>query len=184
MKKASKTQIARTYALSLYEAAVEKNAVAQIYKDIEILSAEVQKDAQIVKYLANPLWNLEDKKAALETIAQKLKLAPATLNCLDLIADNNRFGELPQILSGFREIYNQKNGIEEVQVESVKALSAGQHKKLLTILEKNLQKKVIIKSVIDPAILGGLRIKYGSSMIDDSIDGKLNRLEIMMKGGR
>lgn len=47
-----------------------------------------------------------------------------------------------------------------------------------------LSQKVVVNYEICPEILGGLIVKFGSSMIDDSIRGKLNRLEIMMKGGQ
>jgi len=81
-------------------------------------------------------------------------------------------------------LYYQKHGIAEVEVSSVKPLSASQNKKLIAELEAKIGKKVVAKYVLAPELLGGLRIKYGSNMIDDSIMGKLNRLEIMMKGGQ
>ena len=80
-------------------------------------------------------------------------------------------------------MYHVKHNIIEVSVESVKSLSSAQEKKLLTTLEKKLNKKVVVNHVLNPELLGGLRIQYNSNMIDDSIMGKLNRLEIMMKGG-
>lgn len=55
-------------------------------------------DGMIVKYLANPLWEIQDKKEALKVVAAKLKLASESLNSLLVIADNNRFAELPDIL--------------------------------------------------------------------------------------
>ena len=49
-------------------------------------------------------------------------------------------------------------------------------------LEELLSKKVIIKYKIKPEILGGLIIRYESDIIDDSIKGKLSRIETAMKG--
>lgn len=184
MKKDSKTKIASTYALALYEGAEQRRAVEAVVKDVETLTALLREDKNFVAYLANPLWDAAAKKAALKSIAPKLKLSSETLNCLDILADNGRFGELALILDGFRKIYYQKHGIEEVEVASVKALSPAQDKKLKAELEKLLQKKVVVNYLIMPELLGGLRIKYGSSMIDDTLAGKLNRLELVMKGGR
>lgn len=184
MKKDSKTKIARIYALALYEAAEEKKAVAKVSEDMQKLHEAVAADGNIVKYLANPIWDVNDKKATLKTIAQKLKLAPETLNCLDIIADNNRFGELALILADFKHISYQKAGIVEVDVQSVKPLSSAQDKKLKTNLEKMLSKKIVVNYEIKPELLGGLVIKFNSNMIDDSLKGKLSRLELVMKGGQ
>lgn len=95
MKKDSKTKIARVYALALYETAEERKAVPQVSDDMMKLLDAVRADAGIVKCLANPLWGLDDKKAALREVAARMKLNAETLNCLDLIAEN---GRLPNFL--------------------------------------------------------------------------------------
>lgn len=184
MKKDSKTKIASVYSQALFEAAEEKKAVAKVHSDVLTLLEVMNADAEFLKYFSNPLWNVDSKKSALKEIAKKIKISDETLQCLDVIADNNRFAELKLILEAFKHLYYAKNNIAEVEVSSVKKLSAAQDKKLSGILEKMLNKKVVVNYILAPDLLGGLRVKYGSNMIDDSIQGKLNRLEIMMKGGQ
>ena len=184
VKKDSKTKIGRVYALALYEAAEAKKAVSRVSDDMAKLLDAVKADSEIVKYLSNPLWNVDDKKAALKAVAAKMKLSDETLNCLDLIAENGRFAELPQILEAFRHIFYEKHGIAEVEVGTVKELSAAQDEKLRANLEKMLSRKVVVKYEIKPELLGGLVIKFNSNMIDDSLKSKLNRLELVMKGGQ
>lgn len=124
------------------------------------------------------------KKSALKEIAARLKVSDETLGCLDVIADNNRFAEFKLILEAFVRLYYERHNVEEVEVQSAKKLSAAQDKKLVSVLEKKIGKKVVVNYVLNPDLLGGLRVSYGSNMIDDSVSGKLNRLEIMMKGGQ
>ena len=50
------------------------------------------------------------------------------------------------------------------------------------LLEKILGKQVEIDYVLNPKILGGLRVQCGSKMFDDSLASKLNYLENIMKG--
>lgn len=184
MKKASKSKIAITYALALYEAAEETNAVAKVYEDVKKLNAEIGKDSDFVKYFANPIWNHQSKIEALKAIAATMKLGTESRNCLDIIAENNRFADLGAILNEFIHIYHQKNNMAEVEIQSAKALNAVQTKKLEKVLEKLLAQKIIAKYQVRPEVLGGLKIKYGSQMLDDTIEGKLNRLEQVMKGGQ
>ena len=184
MKKISKAKVISTYAEALYGAAEEKKAVSRVFEDVKCLSEIFHADETMVKHLANPVWNLDSKKQALAEIAAKLKLDKETLNCLDIIASNNRFAELLPILDEFKHIWYRKNGIVEVEVQSAGALSPAQDKSLTAALDKMLSGKVVVNYQIRPEILGGLIVKFGSSMIDDSICGKLNRLEIMMKGGQ
>lgn len=184
MKKDSKSKIASVYAEALYGAAVELKAVAKVHADVLILLETIKEEKNFTKYFANPLWNTDSKKSALKEIASKLKLSKESLNCLDIIADNNRFGEIEQILKAFVHVYYQKQNITEIAVDSAKKLTDKQNKKVLQMLEQKFGKKIVVNFQVVPELLGGLRIQYGSNMIDDSVLGKLNRLEMMMKGGQ
>ena len=184
MKTESKFKIASKYAEALYKGAEEDGDVRRVMADMEALRLNLVNDAETMKLLANPLWSVDDKKKALEQVAKKLKLSQETLRCLCLAAERNRFAELGMILDGFCRIYYQKHNIVEVKVETVKPLTRAQDERLKANLEKMLAKKVLIEYRVKPEILGGLVISYGSDMIDDSICGKLNRLENIMKGGQ
>ncbi len=184
MKKVSKTKIAATYATALYDAAFEKNVLDKVLEDVRKLIEVCRKDDEFVRYLANPVLDESDKKDVLAKTAKVLKLDEDTLRCLDIISENRRFGELAQILEEFVHIYYRRHNIAEAEVESVKKLSAAQVKKLTGNLEKFLGRKVVVSYKITPELIGGLRIISGSQMIDDSVESKLNRLEIMMKGGQ
>jgi F-type H+-transporting ATPase subunit delta len=52
----------------------------------------------------------------------------------------------------------------------------------LAISEATGVKKIILSIKVDETLIGGLIVKIGSKMIDNSIKTKLNRLEIAMRG--
>lgn len=182
MKKISKTKIATTYAMALYEAAVETQQTEQVLSDVEKLRQTLAEDDQLVRFLANPMMPVKARNDVLEKTAKALGWSEDTLRCMDIISKNRRFRELPLILAEFMHIYYAKNNIAEVEVESVKALSKTQDGKLKANLEALLNKKVVVAYKTTPELIGGLRIKFGSEMIDNSLVSKLNRLENVMKG--
>lgn len=184
MKKDSKNKIARVYAEALYEASEQGKVTDKVYKDILLLLDVFTQNNEFVKSFSNPIWGRDSKKSALKEIAEKININQDTLNCLSVIVDNDRFSEIDLILRAYVEIYYQKHNMLEVEITSAKALSVLQNNKISEILSQKLNKQIIPHFIVDPEILGGLKIKYGSVMIDDSVLGKLNRLEIMMKGGQ
>ena len=184
MKKRSKSKVASIYAIALYEAAAEKKVLEKVKKDVALLLSEISALPDFVKFFANPIIETQIKKDTLKQIAHKLKLDRETLNCLDILAENGRFAEFASILEEFEHYANKCAGIAEVQVKAVKPLNPAQNKKLQAALEKMLNQKVLINYQVCPEILGGLQIKFGSNMIDDTILAKLNRLEHIMKGGQ
>ena len=91
---------------------------------------------------------------------------------------------MPNFRRYWKHVYYIRHDIAEVEVGTVRELSAAQDKKLRANLEKMLSRKVVVKYEIKPELLGGLVIKFNSNMIDDSLKSKLNRLELVMKGGQ
>lgn len=182
MKKVSKAKTAAVYARALYAAAAETKAADAVLDDVRKFLEVLAEDRSIVAHLANPVWDEADKKTALRDVAHKMKWNADTLRCLEVIADNRRFRVLPQILEEFIHIYYREHGIAEVEVGSVKPLSASQDKRLRSALEKMLNGKVFVTYKVMPELIGGLRIKFGSEMIDNTLASKLNRLENVMKG--
>jgi F-type H+-transporting ATPase subunit delta len=67
-------------------------------------------------------------------------------------------------------------------VHSAKFLSDAQIASLSAALKQSVGKDVAMNIFIDPAILGGLIVKIGSRMVDNSVRTKLQRLQLAMKG--
>jgi len=182
MKKNIKNKLARSYAEALYEAAATPEEQDVLLSDMNRLASALQEDENILKYLGNPLWKLADKQSVLKEIATVLKLGQPAANCLNLMAENNRLPELRQMAEDYAKIYYDRRHIAEVEVFSAIELSNSQQHRLEDSLQKLLMQKIAVSYVIKPEILGGLLIRFGSKMIDDSVAGKLNRLELLMKG--
>lgn len=181
MKKTSKIQIAQNYASALYETAVSSKDFESILNDCSILEATFLNMPEL-KYLKNPLWKPQQKKELIAAIAKKLKISEPMENFMQIVAENGRLEDLSVILNEFKHIFYHKQGIKEITVESAQELSEAQQKKLLSSIEKKLQQKVVADYIINPEILGGLIVRSGSLRIDDSLAGKLDRLEQVMKG--
>jgi F-type H+-transporting ATPase subunit delta len=67
-------------------------------------------------------------------------------------------------------------------VTSARALSASQLQALEETLRGILGGKVEVDVTVDPSLIGGLIVKVGSQMIDNSLRSKLQRLQLAMKG--
>ena len=182
LKKKSKTKIARVYSTALYDAAIETGQIEKVWVDVEKLQKLIKNDGDFESYLTNPLWSENDKIEVVEKAAKVLNLNKETLNCLKVVSENQKMGELVLILDEFGKLYYLKNGVVEVVVETAKKLSSAQDKKLQKVLEEVLQSKIAVKYSVNSALLGGLRVQCGSKLYDDSLANKLNYLEKIMKG--
>jgi F-type H+-transporting ATPase subunit delta len=68
------------------------------------------------------------------------------------------------------------------EVATATALSAEQTADLKAALERAFKAPVDIDSTVRPELIGGLTVKVGSRLFDDSIKSKLDALKLAMKG--
>ena len=182
MKKNEQNKLIKSYAEALYETAAKNGEEALLLSESESFAAELASNSKIIGYLSNPIWDNQGKKEALTEIAAIKKMSKPMVGLLSVMADNGRVGMLVEVLKEFKQIYYHLKHIVPVTVNTVIELSESQKNSLMAALEKYTGNKVVVKYKIRPEILGGLLIECGSELIDDSVKGKLERMELLMKG--
>lgn len=182
MKKNSKEKTARIYSSALYEAALSTSKVDAVKKDAEFLLQLCSTDKYAVKKSSSPLLSEEERKSIWQQVVNVAKLDKETEKFLNVLVENQRIGDLDAILHDFMLLYYENNNIAEIKVETVKELSAAQDNRLRDVLKKKIGKDVVIEYIMNPSLLGGLRVQSGSKMFDGSLSYKLNCLENLMKG--
>ena len=182
MNKGSKLKNAILYATSLYEGAVLCKKLAETHKDVDTLLQLLAAGFKDFSLLNNPTWPLEAKKQLVDALADKIKLGTPIINTLKILIENRKIDILPLILRQFKEVYNTKQNIAEIDVETVTDLSELQDEKLKQKLSNLFKKNIVVNYHKNPDILGGLVIKCGTVLIDCSIKHQLDSLEQLMKG--
>ena len=68
------------------------------------------------------------------------------------------------------------------EVASATPLSKFQLSAIADQLSREVGKDVVVRSRVDGNLLGGLVVKIGSRMVDNSLRSKLQRMKLVMKG--
>ncbi|MFM5923766.1 MAG: F0F1 ATP synthase subunit delta [Novosphingobium sp.] len=170
------------YASALYELAVENKAVPAVEGDLNSLGQAVKESADLAALIRNPQLGRDAGAKAIDAVAALLKVSPLTRQFLGVLASNGRLAVLPQVVSAFAAIAAAARGEVKAEVTSAHPLSDAQLGALAAKLKAREGKDVTLSATVDPAILGGLVVKIGSTQIDSSIRTRLNTLANAMKG--
>ncbi len=173
--------VAERYASSLFELAVETNAIDQIAGDLDRFQAMLDESEDLRRLVASPVFSSDEQKAAVTAIAEKAALGPVVSNFLKVVAGNRRLFALPGMIRAFRDIAAAHRGEVVAEVTSAHALTVAQDKELKTALKGVTGKDVTINVTVDPSLLGGLIVKVGSRQIDTSLRTKLSTLKLALK---
>lgn len=169
------TEIAKAYGTTLYDLAVECEAVEQMLDEITVLRQAFEENPQFVTLLDTPNLKKEERIAVVEqTVGGKVHIY--LLNFLKIIAENGTAREFVDAAKQFRRQYNLENGIETVTVVSAVALGAKQESALAEKLSELTGKTIHLEKKIDPDCLGGIRLQMEGLQMDGTIKNKLNAI--------
>jgi F-type H+-transporting ATPase subunit delta len=169
------------YAQALFELADEAKMVAVAEDDLRSLKAMSAESVDLRRLIASPAFSAEDKGKALLAVAGKAHLNPMTKNFLGVLAANNRISALPDVIRAFELLAAGRRGAVAAEVTSAIKLTAAQEKTIAAELKKAFGKDPEITTTVDPAILGGLKVKVGSRLFDASLKSRLDQLKFALK---
>ena len=116
-----------------------------------------------------------------EDIAKKGKFHELTFKFLGVLVENNRLKLLPEIITAFFAGLSERKGEVDVLVEVARKMTAAQTKDLQKTMEDKLKANVVMHVQVKPELLGGIVTTVDSMRVDDSVQGKLDRLKTAMK---
>ncbi|WP_428771879.1 F0F1 ATP synthase subunit delta [Vibrio sp.] len=167
------TTIARPYAKAAFDFAVEKGQLDQ-WGQMLSFAAEVAHNDQIKELLTGS--TSADKLAEIFVAVCGEQVDEFGQNLLKVMAENGRLTALPEVSLQFMALKQEHEKEIDVDVISATELSTQQQADIISKLEQRLARKVKLNCSVDEALLGGVIIRAGDLVIDDSARGRLNRL--------
>jgi F-type H+-transporting ATPase subunit delta len=176
------SQAISRYANTLFELAQNPKEAATIEKDAQSLLGAFSLSGELISALKSPLNAIDEKMGVLAALGKKLKIAKIVQNFLLVVAQNGRAGELEQMLQHYIALAAKARGAIKAEVASAQKLSAAQIEDLKTNLGRAFKAEIEIETEVKPELIGGLVVKIGSRLFDDSIQTKLENMKLSLKG--
>lgn len=169
--------VGASYANALLDVAQQKNSLEAVHTDIDALASVMKESQDIKAFLANPTLPEDKKKNLIKNIASESGFNNYTVNFLNLLIDQNRFDAIEEICEAFETKYCSLTDTQVAVLRSAVKLEQEQQ----FLIAKKLQeltnsKNVKIKPVIDESLIAGFVVEWGSSQIDLSVKGQLDKI--------
>jgi F-type H+-transporting ATPase subunit delta len=166
--------IARPYAEALFKATQAGDAQA-VMLQIQSL-ADIATNAQLRQFAANPKVTV-DQVVSLITSVLKTPLSSNVQNLLRTVLENGRLTALLAIASQFQALLNVRLGVCETVVYSAYPLDSTQLQAVHALLEKRFARKLTARVVVEPELIGGIRVVVGDEVLDTSVKARLEQMK-------
>jgi F-type H+-transporting ATPase subunit delta len=170
------------YATALFELAGEADAVDLVEADFDAFDQLLDESPDLWRLVRSPVYSAEEQIRGLGAVLERAGATPLTINFMKLVARNRRLFAIRDMIVSYRKLVALARGEVSAEVISAHELKPAQVEALKDELRAVESREVKLTQRVDPAILGGLIVKVGSRMIDNSLRTKLQSLKLVMKG--
>lgn len=172
--------IAAAYAKALFNAADKAGALDAVAADLEaVLDEIVAKIPKLIDLLVSDLFSHETKTSMIDRTL-KGKVHPLLLNLFKVLAVHDRSYVLRSIREEFRKLFDKARGRVPVKIVTAAPLTAAQQSAVGQRMQSVLGGEPILRTEVDPNLIGGLVAQVGDVVFDGSLASNLARLREQM----
>ena len=166
------TAAAKRYARAVFELASQEKKVDE-WQDQLVALREVMTQPEIEAVLVNPTIPAEDR---MKLLVGTDGLTSEAVNLAWLLIESDRVDEIGGVVEEFELLADADAGRVRATVTTAVELDAHDRDRVAGELSKRLGKDVRMNVVVDPRILGGLKLQYGDRLVDASVATRLQQL--------
>jgi F-type H+-transporting ATPase subunit delta len=96
------------------------------------------------------------------------------MNFMMVAAGHNRIRFMPEIVACFNRLWDKLRRVVPVKITVSQKLDEQRRRKLSDDIEALLEQKIRMESYVDPSIIGGIIIRYGDKVIDNTVRTRLS----------
>jgi F-type H+-transporting ATPase subunit delta len=159
----------------LSEIAVVRSAGAkasQVTDEMFQVSRLIDGNPDLRSALSDPARSVDDKAALVDSLLDG-KVLPATVT-LAKHALAGTYRTVTGALAAYREVAARTQGQTVATVRVARAISNAEQRRLAETLGEQYDTTVHLNVVVDPDVLGGVRIEIGDDVIDGTVAGRLD----------
>lgn len=171
----TRSALADVYAKALLQAAGEGDAAKAVGGELRRLAEIVRSVEGADDLLADN--SLSDRQR--EALARRLfsgRVGETIEAVLVVMARRGRLGLLFDVAARMDSVANEEAGRREATVVSAVELDEDQRRQIERVLSEMLGIQVVLRTRVDPDVLGGLVLRIGDDVYDASLASDLGRL--------
>ena len=155
----------------------EKLDTAALDRQMEDFLLTWDASAELRDLFVNPAVAALQKVAVLDKMNAKLGLRKELRNLLALLINNDRIGEVGEVIAAWRVEMRERQGVRSVEIATARELSEQDRAELVAGVGKLAGAQIQATFKLDSSILGGTVVRIGSTVYDGSVRGRLERLK-------
>jgi F-type H+-transporting ATPase subunit delta len=168
--------IARRYAKGLFSVGEKDGRYGEYLSELKTILDLLDREKQLARALMLPLLEVDKRKDLLSEVLRILGTSMPLANMLRLLLENNRMVYLPFIRDEYGELLDAKEGRVKGTLWSPFPVDPTVKSRIEEALKEKMSKQVVLQTIEDKSLIGGLKIQVRGTIIDGSVKRQLENL--------
>ena len=168
---------AARYAKALFDVAITEATPEQAENELTAFSDLVTAHADLGLALASPAVPAARKRAVVDQILERQQPSSPVRKLLLLLAERDRLELLPDLVAVFHERVMEHLKVVQAEVTTAAPLAPERVAQLQQRLGASIGRTVTLTTKVDPALIGGMVTRIGSTVYDGSVATQLAALQ-------
>jgi F-type H+-transporting ATPase subunit delta len=168
----ARNEAIRGYAQALFAVAEAEEALEAVEDELFRFARALERETRLREVLTDPALPPERKKAVLSEVLGD-RANPHTVNLLGFIVEQGRAKEVGAIADELAAVAAERRQAAVAEVRTAVPLDQEYRERLTEALQKATGKRIELKVVVDPSVIGGVVARVGDQVIDGSIRRRL-----------
>lgn len=170
------------YANALYSVAAKQNVLEAVEKELVTIEETIQKEPNFATFLKDPTIARASKKEDISKVMEQGKFSKPVAGLFEVLAENGRLPDALGVISSYKQLMSAFRGEVHAKVTSADPLSKAQLDQVKKALGARIEKgeTLLLETVVDPEILGGLKVQIGNYFIDLSLATKVDKINSLL----
>ncbi|HVE45270.1 MAG TPA: ATP synthase F1 subunit delta [Acidimicrobiales bacterium] len=164
------------YASALFEVARAEGALDTVEEELFRVARTFEGSDELRSTLTDQAIPVEMRQGIVEQLLGD-RASPVTTSLVSFVVGAGRARDLPAIIDRLVEEAAEQRDEVVAEVRSAVPLGDEQKTRLAAALSEATKKKVSVKVIEDPSVLGGLIATIGDTVIDGSIRHRLDQMK-------
>ena len=176
-----KDELVRSYAEALFRVAAAEVELDAVERHLFAFARLLETEPRVREALTDPSLPVENKRALIgDALGERAN--PLAVNMLAFIVEQGRARELERIVDVLAEVAAETREAAVAEVRSAVPLDEARTRKLAEALSKATGRKIEVRVMVDPNVVGGLVAKIGDEIFDGSIRTRLDEAREHLAG--
>lgn len=174
-------RVAKRYAGALFAVAARDGVLDAVTQDLALIGRFIAEIPYLRAALLQPFTS-DSTKFKIADDAFGGRVSAPSLSFVKLLIRKRREELIDECIREFRILLAEHNNTVDAEAATASPMTAEQKLALTESLHALTGKTVHLTTHVDPALVGGVVVRMGDTVIDGSVRGKLERLERQLMG--